>query len=160
MNWTLSGPTSNALTSKLGHLRPQAYFIISLLSYSLISLFHHRHPRCTASLMAKACTPPFTAAEWFLSFPRGELWLPSTAGVASELHWAPLDAPQPSSSPAMASNAGRFDHHAVRATAPGPAATSCACGAPAPATEFSTPMRCGSQWLLWRDVLHRTQLPA
>jgi hypothetical protein len=89
MNRTLSGPTSNALTSKLGHLRPQAYFIISLPPYSLISLFHHRHPRCTASLMAKACTPPFTAAEWFLSFPRGELWLPSTAGVASELHSTP-----------------------------------------------------------------------
>jgi hypothetical protein len=52
-------------------------------------------------------------------------------------------------------HASRFDHHAVRATAPGPAEVSCACGTPAPATTVSAhlvallllplsyPCRCG-----------------
>jgi len=104
------------------------------------------NPRCTVPLMAKAYTPPFAASERFLGFPRGELWLLSQLVWLSELRSAPTHGCTHWSSTRCTLielvtidgfHADRFDHDAVRATAPGPAAVLFACGTPAPATTVS-----------------------
>jgi hypothetical protein len=54
---------------------PPSLGVLYYFSYLILSSHFSTtvHPRCTVSLMAKAYTPPFAAAE---------LWLPSAVGVA------------------------------------------------------------------------------